>query len=102
MVQSALGPSNLYNHLVKHEDQASPDVSEDHVVKIVCELLNVDEADISEDVPLTSYGLESITASRLANALRPLISMTQIQLLGNIGIKDIRQRIVEKEANTSA
>ena len=40
--------------------------------------------DFSPEVPLTTYGLDSIGAAKLAAGLRPHISVSQMQLLGGV------------------
>ncbi|KAK0480492.1 putative polyketide synthase [Armillaria luteobubalina] len=70
-VQAFCGSSPLYNHLVP--PQAAPSEAKK----------------ISPEVPLTAYGLDSLSASRLSLALRPLVAITQLQLLGDVSIQDI-------------
>lgn len=49
---------------------------------IVLDVLGVTLEDFSPDIPLSSYGLDSLGASRLATALRPFMAVTQMQLMG--------------------
>jgi thioesterase domain-containing protein len=72
------------------EDAASKGAS---VLDVVLKVLDVDKGDFSSEVPLTAYGLDSLLASKLAVALRPWASITQLQLLADITFEGIQQRI---------
>ncbi|KAK7042709.1 KR domain-containing protein [Favolaschia claudopus] len=50
----------------------------------VLELLEVSPSDFDATQPLTQYGLDSISAAKLANTLRPYGSFSQLQLLGGV------------------
>ncbi|KAK0200866.1 putative polyketide synthase [Desarmillaria ectypa] len=91
-VQTFCGLSPLYNHLVPPQAASSEDTTTNYKVSVeelVCHSLNMSSEEISPDVPLTAYGLDSLTASRLSLALRPLLTITQLQLLGDVNIRDI-------------
>ena len=45
------------------------------------------------DVPLTTYGLDSLTAAALSFELRPLLAISQVQLLADLTIKDLQDRL---------
>ncbi|KAF8180693.1 KR domain-containing protein, partial [Mycena galopus ATCC 62051] len=49
---------------------------------ILLDILGISPADFLADIPLSSYGLDSLGASRLATALRPFMAVTQMQLMG--------------------
>jgi aryl carrier-like protein len=49
---------------------------------ILLDILGVVAADFSPEIPLRSYGLDSLGASRLATALQPFLPVTQMQLMG--------------------
>jgi thioesterase domain-containing protein/aryl carrier-like protein len=49
---------------------------------VLIDLLGVDPSDFSPDIPLRSYGLDSLGATRLAAALKPYMDVTQLQLMG--------------------
>ncbi|KAF8160216.1 hypothetical protein K438DRAFT_1776565 [Mycena galopus ATCC 62051] len=49
---------------------------------ILLDILGISPAEFSADIPLSSYGLDSLGASRLATALRPFMAVTQMQLMG--------------------
>ncbi|KAF8193609.1 hypothetical protein K438DRAFT_2017705 [Mycena galopus ATCC 62051] len=51
--------------------------------KILLDILDVLPSDFDANMPLSSYGLDSLGATRLAAALRPYIAVTQMQLMGH-------------------
>ncbi|KIJ41950.1 hypothetical protein M422DRAFT_171681 [Sphaerobolus stellatus SS14] len=94
-VQEQFGSNPLYDHLVPiriaTEDRTT-EVSESSLEQTVLSALDIDHSDFSLDVPLTVYGLDSLSAGRLALALRPFVAITQLQLLGDISFNDIKKR----------
>ena len=91
-----MGSSHLYDHLVPDADESAMGEDGDgkvSLVQIVCRTLDIKAEDVSEDVPLTSYGLDSLSAASLSFALRPLLSISQLQLLADLTIKDLRAKI---------
>ena len=81
---------NSCRHLIPHNDHlpSRPDAPDEggHVeaLNFVLGVLGVSMDDFSPEVPLTTYGLDSIGAAKLAAGLRPHISVSQMQLLGGI------------------
>ncbi|KAJ7436883.1 hypothetical protein B0H11DRAFT_2178713 [Mycena galericulata] len=51
-------------------------------LEILLSVLGMTEDDLSPNIPLSSYGLDSLGASRLALALKPYVTVTQMQLMG--------------------
>ncbi|KAJ7672416.1 hypothetical protein DFH06DRAFT_1363281 [Mycena polygramma] len=49
---------------------------------ILLGILGISSDELSPDIPLSLYGLDSLSASRLANALEPYVAVTQMQLMG--------------------
>lgn len=97
-VQTFCESSPLYNHLVPPHAAPSEDTTTNYKVSVeelVCHSLNMSGEEISPEVPLTAYGLDSLSASRLSLALRPLLTITQLQLLCDVSIRDI-WALVEK------
>ncbi|KAI0749982.1 hypothetical protein C8Q80DRAFT_660233 [Daedaleopsis nitida] len=95
-VRDNMGPSPLYDHLVPADATAEAQPVTDKkasLSQIVCRVLDLKEADISIDVPLTTYGLDSLSAAALSFALRPLLSVSQVQLLADLAIKDLQARM---------
>ncbi|KAH7907339.1 putative polyketide synthase [Hygrophoropsis aurantiaca] len=98
-VQKHLGPSQLYDHLVQNSSEStslSLDDSSDVLRDIVLQFVDVQPEEFSADIPLTSYGLDSLTAGRLSLTLRPLLVISQLQLLGDLTLDDLRCRVDEK------
>ena len=62
-------------------------------MQAVCRILAVKEEEISIDVPLTTYGLDSLSAAGLSYALQPLLTISQMQLLADITIRDLQRRL---------
>ncbi|KAJ7195057.1 hypothetical protein GGX14DRAFT_677404 [Mycena pura] len=62
----------------------SSKVPREEVLRRVLVLLEVQAADFDAEQPLTTYGLDSIGAARLASILRPFGTFSQLQLLGGI------------------
>jgi thioesterase domain-containing protein len=94
------GDSPMYNHLVYEVAQNTEEesaTSKKLLHAIVRKHLDVDEADFSADMPFTSYGLDSLSAGRLSYSLRPFLQISQLQLLADITLQDLEQRIQEKE-----
>lgn len=96
VVQRHLGSSTLFEHLIgtnaedAHEDIVDASKS---ITDTVLELLDVDASEFSADVPFTAYGLDSLSAARLAFALRPYVNISQLQLLSDISLNDLQARI---------
>ena len=88
----------MYDHLV-------PDDGDDFAMQegdgkpsllpIVCRILDIKEEDVSPDVPLTAYGLDSLSAASLSFSLRPVVVVSQLQLLADLTIKDLLERAEE-------
>lgn len=53
-------------------------------LEIILNLLEVDKADFSPVRPFTSFGLDSLGAARISQALRPYLNISQMQLLGGL------------------
>lgn len=95
LVRENMGSSSLYDHLVPDVDVVEDQNGDGKpsLVQIVCHTLDIKVEDVSVDVPLTTYGLDSLSAASLSFALRPLVSISQLQLLADLTIKDIQARI---------
>ncbi|KAH9944952.1 ketoacyl-synt-domain-containing protein [Epithele typhae] len=97
-VRDNLGPSPLYDHLVL--DNALADIATGagadggaSLLSIVCAVLELDPEEVDVSVPLTAYGLDSVSAAALSFALRPLLAVSQVQLLVDLSVKDLQSRI---------
>lgn len=98
IVQTYLGASALYDHLVPKTRNTDADKGDSENLRAVLtpmllQFVDVSAEDFAPEVPLTSYGLDSLSAGRLSVALRPWIVMSQMQLLGNVALVDLEARI---------
>ncbi|KAI0068533.1 polyketide synthase, partial [Artomyces pyxidatus] len=93
LVRANSGDSTMYAHLIRRDaasdavDTAPPSLS-----KIVSQVLDIAEEDLSPDVPLTSYGLDSLVAATLSYALRPIVTVSLLQLLADITLRQLQSR----------
>ncbi|KAJ7801502.1 hypothetical protein B0H14DRAFT_2895228 [Mycena olivaceomarginata] len=85
-------------HLVSHNSRR-PAVSksqphiEEGILTRVSELLEVLPPDFDAAQPLTIYGLDSISAAKLAAILRPYASFSPLQLLGGITWSEVESQL---------
>ncbi|KAH9926041.1 uncharacterized protein B0H18DRAFT_954918 [Fomitopsis serialis] len=95
LVQSKNGSSPLYDHLVVKESLSDTDHNSEDLERelgdIICDVLDIDHEDLSPDVPLTSYGLDSLSAMALSHALEPYLAVSQLQLLADVTLADLEQ-----------
>ncbi|KAH9918099.1 ketoacyl-synt-domain-containing protein [Fomitopsis serialis] len=106
LVQSKNGSSPLYDHLVVKESQSDTDQNsskdlERDLGNIICDALDIDHEDLSSDVPLTSYGLDSLSAMALSHALEPYLAISQLQLLADVTLADLEQLREESQSATT-
>lgn len=101
-----MGSSPLFDHLVPLEDANGVSLSSLcaplSILQAVCDILDMDLNDVSPEVPLTSYGLDSLSAAALSFSLRPLLSVSQIQLLSDVTIRDIEARLTSSSSDASS
>ncbi|KAF7358619.1 Polyketide synthase [Mycena sanguinolenta] len=91
-IYTSVSGSPLYNHLAKVDiTHGELKVEEPHEVlqEIVLKFVDASEDVFERNVPLTSYGLDSLSAARMSTALKPYMSITQIQLLGDLSLEDL-------------
>lgn len=95
------GMPRLGKHLLPNQAiEAASDLDDAaHMSRIVRNVLDIPEADFSLDVPLTAYGIDSLSASRISFLLRPYVQVTQIQLLADLSLADLL-RSSESESST--
>ncbi|KAJ7046120.1 putative polyketide synthase [Mycena alexandri] len=99
-LQSQLGDSPMYGHFLKGPDASAEALSGaskssvlDTVRQMAVQVLDVDPKEFDVDVPFTSYGLDSLSAGRFAFMLKPYLSITQVQLLSDLCLADVYQKI---------
>ncbi|KAH9840927.1 ketoacyl-synt-domain-containing protein [Rhodofomes roseus] len=100
-VQSNLGHSPLYDALVPESESegAQEDSADVSIAAIVCRVLDIVPGDLNAEVPLTSYGLDSLSAASLSHALRDAVAVSQIQLLADLTVVDLEKRREEALEN---
>ena len=102
-VRDNMGSSQLYDHLVPTQTiEAATSARVDDgksVMHVVCRVLDLKPEEVSIDVPLTTYGLDSLSAAALSFALRPLFAISQVQLLADLTIKDLQGRLASKNGS---
>ncbi|KAG1902324.1 uncharacterized protein F5891DRAFT_1127654 [Suillus fuscotomentosus] len=95
-----MGNAPMYDHLLSErtiaEDEASTSKDSVSVGDILCATLDIAHGDLSPDVPLTVYGLDSLSAARLSFALKPLFSISQTQLLANVTLRSLEVRLEDQ------
>ncbi|KAF7355656.1 Polyketide synthase [Mycena sanguinolenta] len=95
-VEDHLGTSPLYQHLLVPSAYTTTVLDDrDIVEKIVLNGLHLDKAELDPTVPLTSYGLDSLSASRMASELKSLFTITQLQLLADVTLQDLQGRLTD-------
>ena len=72
---------------------------ESNVFDKVLSLLDLSASDFSPEVPFTSYGMDSLSATRISEALRPHIKVSQMQLLGGMTWDNLEAKM--REAGTT-
>lgn len=98
-LQKHFGSSPIYDFLMKDEEEPGTEVAttpQDSALsakQLVFNFLGVDENEFSPDVPFTSYGLDSLSAGRLSQALTPYLNITQLQLLADVCLRDLEKRM---------
>ncbi|KAF9466964.1 polyketide synthase [Collybia nuda] len=98
-VQKHFGSSAIYDHLVEEPTEGSEEMtpveSKASLKDLVLSFLDVPEDDFSPEVPFTSYGLDSLSAGRMSYSLKSIISITQMQLLADMSLRDLEARVEE-------
>ncbi|KZT09317.1 uncharacterized protein LAESUDRAFT_548010 [Laetiporus sulphureus 93-53] len=79
-----------------------PDSPRDALRATVLHSLDIDPSSFSDDAPLSSYGLDSLAAGRLAFALRPFVTLASADLLEKVSLLDLERRLEEKQTGSEA
>jgi len=66
------------------------------LLRQVVDLLDISMADFSPELPFSAYGLDSLGATRISQAVRPYASVSQMQLLGGLSWKHLEERIKDQ------
>lgn len=75
------------------------DSSASMATDILLGVVGISPNDFSADIPLSSYGLDSLGAAQLATALQPFITVTQMQLLGQTTWTQLLQSVDSPRTN---
>lgn len=103
VLADSLGSSHLYDHMVKKSESSQAAEGEDlhdTLQSLVLQFVDVSLDEFSAEVPLTTYGLDSLSAGRLSFALKPYIFLSQMQLLGDMSLQDLEARIAKAQASS--
>lgn len=97
-IRNRMGVSPFFAHLVPqdtgpHADSVQASSPSESVLQVLLNALELSVEDFSPEVPLTAYGLDSLSAQRVVSMLRPLVRITQLQLLADMTFNDIITRI---------
>lgn len=88
LLERNLGLPAMARHLIiqnqSTESSSRPLSGLDQVLDTILELLDVSKEDFLPIMPFTSFGLDSLGATKVSTALRPYVSISQMQLLGGI------------------
>ncbi|KAG2139356.1 hypothetical protein DEU56DRAFT_980346 [Suillus clintonianus] len=99
-----LGNEHMYNHLLPERTIAEYGTSTSNdslsIGDILCATLDIAHEDLSPDIPLSVYGLDSLSAARLSFALNPLLSISQTQLLANVTLRTLEARLEDQQLFT--
>ena len=87
-------------HLTTKEENTTAvrEGDESTVFDKVLNLLDLSASDFSPEVPFTSYGMDSLAATRISEVLRPHIKISQMQLLGGMTWDQLEAKM--REAGT--
>ncbi|KAF9807197.1 hypothetical protein IEO21_08334 [Rhodonia placenta] len=98
------GMTMLGQHLLSSQEpiSTSSESRGDQITEIVRKTLNVATNDLSDDTPLTAYGIDSLSAARLSLLLRPYVEVSQLQLLANVAVGDLVRRASQAPAQNSS
>jgi len=92
-LDQTLGMPRLGVHLLASQAvEVDADVDDTaRMMEIIKGVLAIPTADFSPDTPLTTYGIDSLSASRISFLLRPIVEVSQIQLLADLTLNDIHR-----------
>ncbi|KAI8820281.1 putative nonribosomal peptide synthetase [Fimicolochytrium jonesii] len=100
----------FFSHLLGHRRIASSgdgsgqrSAADDTVVGMISGMLGLEPSQLTEEAPLTSFGIDSLAASNLSSKLKMKfgIAVSQIQLLGRTSIADLNTMIAAVNVSTA-
>ena len=92
-LDQTLGMPRLGEHLLaSHAMEVNAELdNKTRMMDIIKGVLAIPPGDFSSEIPLTTYGIDSLSASRISFLLRPIVEVSQIQLLADLNLNDIHQ-----------
>ncbi|KAJ6455209.1 hypothetical protein C8R45DRAFT_846044, partial [Mycena sanguinolenta] len=87
------------SHATVHDTRTATDMQEE-TLQILLSFVEVQKEDFDFERPLLSYGLDSLSATRLSAALQPYIQVSQIQLLAGISWSELRVGLTGRDSGT--
>jgi len=89
-------------HLITREETTEGILKGDeaNVFDQVLGLLDLTRSCFSPEVPFTSYGMDSLAATRITEALRPYVKISQMQLLGGMTWNHLEAKMQEARTAT--
>ncbi|KAH9934350.1 uncharacterized protein B0H18DRAFT_1188403 [Fomitopsis serialis] len=105
LVRQHMGPSHLYDHLSDFSPRAGPTTSlqqsREDLLSVVLQHLDVPADAFSPDALLSQYGMDSLSAGRLSFALKTVVSVSSMQLLGGLSFAELHRRATTTHATLS-
>ena len=94
-LQKDVGLTSDTIHLFSKEETATVarEGDESNVFNKVLNLLDLSTSDFSPEIPFTSYGMDSLAATRISEALRPFVKVSQMQLLGGMNWNHLEMKM---------
>ena len=104
LLHKELGLTSDIVHLTTKEEitAAAPEGGESSAFDKVLETLGLSASDFSPEVPFTSYGMDSLAATRISEALRPYVKVSQMQLLGGMTWNNLEAKMREAGTTTDS
>lgn len=106
VVNKYLGRSFLYDHLISNANKKPVKPGNQHkpelVRSVVMKYVDVDPEDFFASAPLSSYGLDSLSAAQLSSDLEPFLTISQLQLLADTSLDDLLKQAEERLGNGHA
>ncbi|KAG2004326.1 CurK protein, variant 2 [Coprinopsis cinerea AmutBmut pab1-1] len=93
VIEKAVGMPRIGKHLVPPDEvvAVTEGPATDAIADIICSVLGVAKSDFSAATPLTAYGIDSLSASKISFRLRPILEVSQIQLLASTCLNDLHR-----------
>lgn len=103
-VEAAIGLHPTARHLVLRNQplqlvSQAGQGSMEEILEIILKTLDVAKSDFSPNQSFTYFGLDSFGATKISYALRPHVSVSQMQLLGGITWEQILDRAKEEKSH---